>query len=604
MEKPNAPLPPYSRQPGYPGQSPNLQPAPLFSADRHSQTPANTSGLHIQSAAPPGYYAQPHYGSPAVVAELPAEMPPLPPTSTPIEQVDEDARLAYKLHQMDLQEARSRSNSAMSSPQPAAHQAPEVVRPLSHVSSTSSRGPPIGYSPQPYITPEIAQGFLPEVVRQPSEAITPPLPEVVTQPVPVSVSNQPAAQSSTTANLPPPPKDPAGLSTYIEYHRQVPYPPQWILPPITSTYYASFKYAPKTDWLDTLDSQLWRSVRFSDTQPKSPPAEFHTTYKTKTGSMRTPRFQWFMPLSLPNGKKTKHLPTWSYELKLDSSTGLRKSEILTSPKGQQLLCTYVRAQNYDTLRFIGTDGRRYMWASSGPVSSINGSRYDTLRHALFVANESISPDPLYGLIVADHAFWDGHIDHAETHTATTCTGCASSPLLGLRWRCRSCADHDVCEPCRARSQSVKPTCTFTLVNLPDETLHIRNVEVDVPMVVATLQILKDWEKRTMREQKRKNLEGFRVSEDGARKLDLGRMRYWRSGDFEGRGSGEVFGTEVKRKERMKAAGEVLNGVAEVVSALGGDGGSGGGDGGGGGGGDGGGGGGGGGDGGGGGGGGG
>ena len=37
---------------------------------------------------------------------------------------------------------------------------------------------------------------------------------------------------------------------------------------------------------------------------------------------------------------------------------------------------------------------------------------------------------------------------APTHAAgITCDGCGAAPLVGYRYKCRDCANHDVCETC-------------------------------------------------------------------------------------------------------------------------------------------------------------
>jgi hypothetical protein len=167
---------------------------------------------------------------------------------------------------------------------------------------------------------------------------------------------------------------------------------------------------------------------------------------------------------------------WAYELKLDPKTNLRRTEVLAhgGPKAKAVLTTYIHAINYDSLRFIAPNGRAYMWVSSTKLSSINGSRYDTLRHALFVAAGNI-PDPLYGHIVADHCFWDGGEG-------------------------------------------------------PDEALYMRSNAVDEALVVATLQVLKDWEKVTLRIEKRAHGKAFAEAEEEARQCVLGKRAYWRAGD--------------------------------------------------------------------------
>ncbi|KAF1955291.1 hypothetical protein CC80DRAFT_364260, partial [Byssothecium circinans] len=180
----------------------------------------------------------------------------------------------------------------------------------------------------------------------------------------------------------------------------------------------------------------------------------------------------------PKGK-VKKMDNWTYRLKMDSENKFRKMETLFPAKGKYMITTYVHAANYDSLRFVGPDGRLYLWVSHAPVTAMHGARYDSLRHALFAAHGQ--NDPLYGDIVADHAYWDGF-----------------------------------------------PSCSFTLVNLPDEALHIRSSTVDPALVIATLQILKDWERHTMRREKAIDPNGFEFSEIRARKGDLGRLSYWKS----------------------------------------------------------------------------
>jgi hypothetical protein len=34
-----------------------------------------------------------------------------------------------------------------------------------------------------------------------------------------------------------------------------------------------------------------------------------------------------------------------------------------------------------------------------------------------------------------------------THNSITCDGCGVVPIVGYRWRCRSCRNHDLCDNC-------------------------------------------------------------------------------------------------------------------------------------------------------------
>ena len=240
------------------------------------------------------------------------------------------------------------------------------------------------------------------------------------------------------------------------------------------------------------------------------------TSKTGGGFLRDSRYSWTMSPE-----------KWTYSLKFDDMTGLRKIELLTPPNGIDLITTYLPAPNYDSLRFIASDGRVYLWVAHGPLSSLHGARYDTLRHALFMAPKG--HDPLYGEIVADHTYWDGFTNVTEVHRVK-CTGCGASPINGLRWRCKSCTSHNICEQCRSTNTSVQPSCSLALVNLPDEALYIRSRHVDPALICATLQIMKDWELYSLRRQRMRDPQGFKRSEEEARKGEMGRRTYWKAGD--------------------------------------------------------------------------
>ncbi|KAJ4366107.1 hypothetical protein N0V83_007742 [Neocucurbitaria cava] len=524
-------------------------------------------------------------------------MPPAPPTTTSEQQLREDEMLAHKIQQMEVEELRRRSSSVVSqhprlgSMAPPSPQAPSS---LLHQPSSQSLRPhseSVSSTVAPYNTETIlgspprqaSPSLLPEVVAGPSA--NPYFPQPISENLPI-----PVLQDQITPHLPSAPLDPASLSAYLEQHRQPPYPPQWVPPPVFASFYAyqGANIAPGSSWLDTPDSVVWRAVRPQQHARNPAPASYTFRFKTSSGTLRSPKHSWAMTCPGEQADLLKKVskstrPMWSYDLKLDSRTGLRKSEVLSHGREKAILTTYVHALNYDSLRFIGPDNRAYMWVSSSKLSSLNGSRYDTVRHALFVATGNV-PDPLYGQIVADHTFWDGYIDVNEVHVGIKCKGCDMNPIRGLRWKCRTCPHHDVCDACRAlalREQFgalIQPTCDFSLVNLPDESLHIRSPDVNPALVVATLQIFKDWEKHTLREERKKNVTGFMASEEAARKCDLGVMSYWKAGDLDKKGAeGERFGTMIKARGIMQTVGETagaLGSVADAGVAVGGDGGGG------------------------------
>lgn len=206
------------------------------------------------------------------------------------------------------------------------------------------------------------------------------------------------------------------------------------------------------------------------------------------------------------------------------------------PNGAGLITTYIKGQNYDSLRFMGQDGSVYLWVAHAPLSSVPGTRYDTLRHALFMAPKGC--DPLYGQIVADHAYWDGFIDYSEVHRVT-CAGCGASPINGLCWKCKSCEEHEICEQCRLANRSVNSTCSFTLANLPDEALYIRSSMVDPALICATLEVMRQWEFHMLRVQKSRDPKIFKMSEDRARQGELGKLSHWKAGDSLSRSASAV-----------------------------------------------------------------
>ncbi|KAH7086404.1 hypothetical protein FB567DRAFT_629479 [Paraphoma chrysanthemicola] len=577
--------------PGWSNQNYKQPYAPIPSTHRFSQVYPQNQPYFAPYPAQPVPYVQPHYGNttPApIIAELPAPLPPAPPTTTPNDQLKEDELLAHRLQNLEVEEVRRRSSSNVSQTQrPGSMVAPspQTHAPLLHQVSSLSL--------QPLSTNE---SLRPRSMTESSNCMpwspgsfgmgTNSLPEVVPQSRSVSYVGDPAENfpipvESEQQHTSPPPiviSDPIALSAYLEEYRQVPYPPTWSLPPVLATFYAcgGSKTAPKSDWLSQQDTLTWRTIR--PTEPAYNPAapSYTFMFTAKGGSFRDPRFQWTLigpesstdPKKAPKNKDS----VWTYDLRLDLNGGMRKSEVLGHGKKKAVLTTYVHALNYDSLRFIGPDGRSYLWVSSAKVSSVNGSRYDTIRHALFGA-VGHNLDPLYGEIVADHTFWDGYVDQDETHTGAKCDGCQSTPINGLRWKCKTCHHHDVCENCRQLILSggfgaeMQQSCDLSLVCLPDEALYIRSPAVDPTLVVATLQIIKDWERQTLRDERMKNPIGFKASEEAARKQDLGIMSYWQASDWDKKSTAhEKMGTIVKAKSKMEASDRTTSALGGLVGA--------------------------------------
>ncbi|CAE7220329.1 hypothetical protein PTNB85_10247 [Pyrenophora teres f. teres] len=525
---------PYPQSPSPPAQSPHGYP--------HSYGPEYT-----QYMLAAGSYVQPHYSNTSgihMIAELPAPLPPSPSTTTPDEQLKQDELLARKMHQMELEEARRKSESAvgqhqrpvsmmpqvsqqLSPPLLHHHQSAQTLRPhsrsfstfpdqqpvnmvpantqqlaplsLAHHRSAQSLRPhsqSVGASTGPWNPESFASQSKPLPRPQPRPQIDPSrystLPEVVVESHPVSYyepKSQP--ESYPTPVLPSPQQpvrrpsvalNPSSLPAYLEQYRQAPYPPQWTPPPPLCTFYAHRDPKPSsgTTWLDTPSTTSWKTVRHSDPSASTTPAAYTFKFKVINSTFRAPKFSWTMTSNPSPSTKKPQKDTWAYELKLDPRSNLRKSEVLTHENRAErpILTTYIHALNYDSLRFIGPDGRAYMWVTSSKLSCLNGARYDTLRHALFVATGNV-PDPLYGQIVADHCFWDGY-SGGTGHV------------------------------------------------LPDEAVNLRARDVDPAVVVATLQVMKDWEKTTLRAEKARYKDAFGVGEEEARRAVLGRVSYWKA----------------------------------------------------------------------------
>lgn len=535
----------------------------------------------------PAPYVQPHYATTSptqFIAELPAPLPPAPPTTTPGEQLKEDALLAHKLQQIEVAEVRQRSSSAVSQSQRPVSMLPPYTQnqsPLLHQVSSLS------------LTPQTTNASSGDVYWGPESfnathgrSDTSLLPEVVPQhrsisydsandfPIPVQLEEHPVGPPATVS------LDTHTLIAQLEENRQVPYPPTWRLPPSVATFYAyaGDRTVAGSDWLTQQESCTWRTIRPTETtyNPSAPTYTFKFT--TKGGSFRDPRFSWSMTLPDPpvdpkKKKVSKSKPvTWSYDLRLEKSTGMRKTEVLNHGAKRAILTTYVHASNYDSLRFVGPDGRGYMWVSSSTVSSTKGSRYDTIRHALFASVGDVQ-DPLYGEIVADHTYWDGYVDESEVHTGVKCDGCQTTPIKGLRWKCKTCHQHDVCNACRESIQAggfgeaMQQACNMSLVCLPDEALCIRSTAIDPALAVASMQVLKDWERHTFRGEKKKNPTGFQYSEEEARKRDLGIMRYWRATDWDKKEKNNTANEKMGTVAKARSTDEANEGAASALGGL-------------------------------------
>ena len=63
-------------------------------------------------------------------------------------------------------------------------------------------------------------------------------------------------------------------------------------------------------------------------------------------------------------------------------------------------------------------------------------------------------------IAEDQARKEGYI-----HRGITCNSCQASPICGIRYKCSSCVDYDVCERCEAKDDHNK-THLFIKIKIP------------------------------------------------------------------------------------------------------------------------------------------
>jgi hypothetical protein len=89
-------------------------PPPQSLHDRYSQGYAPRQSYHPPFPSQPAQYVQPYYGNTSttpVIAELPAPLPPAPPTTTSEEQLKRDQLLSQEIQRLDVAETRRRAVS-------------------------------------------------------------------------------------------------------------------------------------------------------------------------------------------------------------------------------------------------------------------------------------------------------------------------------------------------------------------------------------------------------------------------------------------------------------------------------------------------------------
>jgi hypothetical protein len=114
------------------------QPLAQRPGNRYSQSYPVHQPYHAQYEPQHAPYVQPYYGDTSrtpIIAELPASLPPAPPTTTSDQQLKDDALFAHKMQNLEVAEVRQRSSSAVSfhrRPISMAPPGPQTESPLLH----------------------------------------------------------------------------------------------------------------------------------------------------------------------------------------------------------------------------------------------------------------------------------------------------------------------------------------------------------------------------------------------------------------------------------------------------------------------------------------
>jgi hypothetical protein len=315
------------------------QPPPPQPLDnRYSEGYASRQSYYAPHPSQGTPYIQPYYGNTStvpIIAELPASLPPAPPTTTSEEQLKRDQLLAHEIQRLDVAETRRRAVSDVTIRRRPVSMAPPVSQnslpQLHQVSSLSLLPQPTNTRPISMAVPA-RQNASPQLHHASSHSLLPQsTPNMSTSPIPWGPASfgarntmpalsslpevvvQPRSFSYDPANDLPIPviqdrqssddlhrvsTNPISLPAYLEEHRQVPYPPTWRPPPVIATFYAynGSKAIPGSDWLSQQESFTWRTIRPTEHayNPAAPSYTFNFT--TKGGSFRDPKFSWSMVL--------------------------------------------------------------------------------------------------------------------------------------------------------------------------------------------------------------------------------------------------------------------------------------------------------------------
>ena len=59
----------------------------------------------------------------------------------------------------------------------------------------------------------------------------------------------------------------------------------------------------------------------------------------------------------------------------------------------------------------------------------------------------------FGQTTMNAMFWTKMHQQLDRHEGVMCDGCGMNPLQGIRWKCQTCPDHDVCTWCKGNADS-------------------------------------------------------------------------------------------------------------------------------------------------------
>ena len=71
----------------------------------------------------------------------------------------------------------------------------------------------------------------------------------------------------------------------------------------------------------------------------------------------------------------------------------------------------------------------------------------------------------FGTNTNNAMYWQSMHAKLDVHEGVTCSSCGANPLRGIRWKCSSCPNHEVCGECRKLNRIQDVGHPFQMVNL-------------------------------------------------------------------------------------------------------------------------------------------